>query len=59
VIKVRNLGWRKSQADSVRRMSKRETLRFAAGSPDEPFSAVWRLVVGKDCFLGCYCIGMG
>lgn len=36
-----------------------KTFRFAAGSPWQPFSAVWRLVGGKDPFLGCYRQGMG
>jgi hypothetical protein len=36
-----------------------KTLRFAVGSPWAPFSAVWRLVGGKDPFLGCYRQGMG
>jgi hypothetical protein len=28
-------------------------LRFAAGTPEEPYSGVWRLVASKDAYLGC------
>jgi hypothetical protein len=34
-------------------MSKAKTIRFASGSPNAPFSGVWRLVVNKnDVYLG-------
>ncbi|MFQ5801995.1 MAG: hypothetical protein ACE5JQ_03745 [Candidatus Methylomirabilales bacterium] len=34
-------------------MAKDQTIRFAAGTPDKPFSGVWRLVASKnDVYLG-------
>lgn len=41
-------------------MAKTQTVRFAAGSPDTPFSGVWRLVVSKDdVFIGASKDSMG
>jgi hypothetical protein len=42
-------------------MAKSQTIRFASGRPDEPFSGVWRLVVNKkdDVFIGASKAAMG
>lgn len=41
-------------------MAKTQTVRFASGSPDAPFSGVWRLVIRKDdVFIGASKESMG
>jgi hypothetical protein len=41
-------------------MAKAQTIRFASGHPEEPFSEVWRLVVtNEDIFIGASKASMG